>query len=136
MIDHVAQAARVLRAVLRSPLCPSGPQAAVQLSTQLTAALNEQGLVDRFVTHPHHRIVCELDPQAAGDLLERPEVLQPFGDLRRQGRRVEFGGLRALGLMLSSLVCSPRPIFSSASISLDPPKHPGDLTGLAFQAGG
>jgi len=61
--DHVSELAYVVRAPTRTPFDPSGAQASNQLATSFAAALHEQGLIDRLVTHVHHRIVGELHPQ-------------------------------------------------------------------------
>src|SRR5512135_1764600 len=55
---------------------PPGPQAGRQLAAQRAAALHVQGLVDRLVRDPHRRIIGEIEPQAASDLL-RAQRLPP-----------------------------------------------------------
>ena len=55
---------------------PPGPQPFVQVTAQLAAALDVQGLVDRLVGHPHLRIVGEVDPQPCRDLLGRQLILE------------------------------------------------------------
>ena len=87
---------------------PAGGQAAGQLSAQLTASLDEQGLVKGFVAHLHHGIACELDPQPGRDLLRRPPRLQPLGDLGSQPGTRQLGRLRAAGLLASVLMGLPR----------------------------
>ncbi len=83
---------------LRATLCTPGPQAAVQLSSQLTPALDEQRLVDRLVAHPHRRIVRVLEAQPPGDLLGRPCLVEPELDLIAQrGAHDELGDLRPAG---------------------------------------
>jgi len=79
-VDHVRDAASTLNAAAGPTLSPAGAETAVQLPAQLAPALDEQRLVDGLVAHPHHRIVGELEPQPAGDLLRRPPFLQPLGD--------------------------------------------------------
>ena len=59
---------------------------------QLASALDEQGLVDRFVAHPHHRIVWVLEAQPLGDLSRRPPFAQAPGHLGCQLRDVSFLG--------------------------------------------
>ena len=67
----------------------SGPAPA-----QLAPALDVEGLVDRLVAHPHHRIVWEVDAQAAGDLLGRPQLLEPALDLAtKRGQAASLDGL-------------------------------------------
>jgi len=79
----------------RAAAHPARAQATGQLAAQLTTALDEERLVDRLVAHPHHRIVWELEAQAAGDLLGRPEPLQPGRHLLAEGSRRQLDHLRA-----------------------------------------
>jgi hypothetical protein len=67
--NHVTELAGVVRPSPGTPPDPAGAQASGQLAAQLAAALYEQGLIDALVAHMHHRIVGELGPQPAGDLL-------------------------------------------------------------------
>jgi hypothetical protein len=75
--DHVLHPPSAFEAIAGATLRSSGAQAAMQFAAQLAPALDEQGFVDRFVTHAHHRIVWELDAQPASDLLGRPQLYQP-----------------------------------------------------------
>jgi hypothetical protein len=52
----------------------AGPQATGEFPAQLAPALDKEGLIDRLVAHPHHRIVWELDTQATSDLFGRPPL--------------------------------------------------------------
>ncbi len=85
---------RLLSGPARPALGPAAAQAPVQLPAQLASSLDEEGLVDRLVAHPHHRIVWELPAQAPGDLLGRPPLLQPLRHLLGERR---MGQLRGLG---------------------------------------
>ena len=67
--DHPRDAAPGLDAPSGAALGPPGAQAAGQLAAQLASALDEEGLVDRLVAHPHHRIVGKLEAQTHRDLL-------------------------------------------------------------------
>ena len=78
---HVGDAASGLDPVAGAALGPAGAQAAGELAAQLSPPLDVDALVDRLVRHPHHRIVGELDRQAASDLLRRPPRLEPLGHL-------------------------------------------------------
>jgi transposase len=101
---------------LGSTLGTTRAQAPSELATQLTSALDEQGLVDRLVAHPHHRIVGILEAQAPGDLLGRPPLLQPPGHLRRKLPRSELSGLRPKGTLVGPVMRPPRSIVVAAAI--------------------
>jgi hypothetical protein len=130
---HAGDASSGLDAALGSPLCPPGAQASGQLSAKLTSALDEQGLVDGFVAHPHHRIVWVLEPQPPGDLLGRPPLDQPPGHLRGQLGMGQFGAFRPAGALVGPVMCSPRSIVASSAIRRHLPGHRGDRP---FQLGG
>jgi hypothetical protein len=91
--DHIRVLASCLDPALVAAGRSSRTQATGQLTTQFTAALDEEGLVNGLVTHLHHRIVWILEAQARRDLLGRPQLLQPGGHLADEGRVSQFGGL-------------------------------------------
>ena len=97
----------------------AGAQTPGQFATQLTAALDEERLIDGLVAHPHHRIVWKLEAQPAGDLLGRPPLLEPLGDLVGQRALDELGGLRAPGPVLGALMGPPRPIAAASMFAAD-----------------
>jgi hypothetical protein len=68
-VDHARYAAGVLGGLTGPALGPAGAQAAGQFPAEFASALHVDAAVDRLMGHPHHRIVGELGPQAAGDLL-------------------------------------------------------------------
>ena len=95
--DHVRDLASLLDPALATATPCARAQAAGQLTAQFAAALDEEGLVDGLVAHLHHRIVGELQAQARRDLLGRPQLLEPLGDLvANQGTMGQFGELRTL----------------------------------------
>ena len=55
--DHPRDVTSGLDALLGPALSPTAAKTAGQLSTQLTATLDEQGLVDRLVRDPHCGVV-------------------------------------------------------------------------------
>ena len=55
--DHPRQAPALLRPALGTAGGASGTKTAGELPAQLAAALDEEGLVDRLVAHPHLRVV-------------------------------------------------------------------------------
>ena len=55
------------------------PQGHLELSLQLAAGLQVQGLIDRLVGHAHRLVIRMVFGQAAGDLLRRPLFGQPIG---------------------------------------------------------
>ena len=77
-VEGVAQLASALGQPLASWVAhrPTRPQAALQLTAQRAAALDEQRQVDRLVRHPHHRILRVGQRQPPGDLLRRPPQRQ------------------------------------------------------------
>src|ERR1035441_9840615 len=89
---------------LRAALGPARSQAAGELSAQLTAALDEEGLVDRLVAHVHRLVVGELDPETSGDLFGRPPLFEPHGDLRAERAGEELRGLRTTSACIGSMV--------------------------------
>jgi len=100
----------------RAAAHPARAQATGQLAAQLTTALDEERLVDRLVAHPHHRIVWELEAQAAGDLLGRPEPLQPGRHLLAEGSRRQLDHLRAACDSTGPLVSPPGSVVRSATV--------------------
>jgi hypothetical protein len=78
-MDGVAELAAALREALGPRMAhrPTGAQAALQLTAQCPAALDEQRQVDRLVRHLHHRILRVGQRQPAGDLLL--QGLNPIG---------------------------------------------------------
>jgi hypothetical protein len=100
---------------MRSPR----PQAARQLSAQLTTALDEQRLVDRFVAHVHARVLRELDPEPSRDLLWRPPRLQPRGDLIAQWPGAELARLRLTRSFICSMVRPQGPVVPTAAVVRD-----------------
>ncbi|SHX17877.1 Uncharacterised protein [Mycobacteroides abscessus subsp. abscessus] len=66
--DHVFDFASGFVAALRFPSNPARAQGFFDDAGQLTARLYIQRLVDRFVGHPHLRIVGKIKAQSARDL--------------------------------------------------------------------
>jgi len=62
----------------------------MQVSAQVPAALDEQGLVDRLVGHVHLRPVRKGPDQVITDLLRGPVPHQSDLDLQRQLKPVEL----------------------------------------------
>ena len=101
----------------RPTLGSTRAQTAGQLPAQLTPALDIERLVDRFVTHLHHRIVRVFKAQAPGDLVERPELLKTLDDPCQEGRRGDhLGRLGPTGLLLRPNVAAPGAVSVATSI--------------------
>ena len=92
--DHVLDAAPRLDVALVLALGAAPPQAAGQLASELASALDIEGLTDGLVAHVHGRIVRMLPRQPPRDLLGRPELFEPGGDLLGQGSVLELGDIR------------------------------------------
>ena len=124
--DHARNLSSSLDPAARSALSPTGSQATGSSRRSSPAALDEQRLIDRLVAHPHHRIVWELQPQPAGDLLGRPPLLQPLGHLGGEPTRPASG---SLGAWLPKPAGAPgRSIVASAAVgvtSVTPSRRPG-----------
>jgi hypothetical protein len=77
-VDHVAQpSATFIRTAMRLAQGPPGPQAGMQLATQIPFALNVNRLIDHIVRHPHLRIIGKVQPQPASDLSGTVLLIQP-----------------------------------------------------------
>jgi hypothetical protein len=87
----------------------AGTQASSQLAARLASLLHEQRLAYGLVAHPHLRIVGEVQSRALRDLLRRPQLLQPRGDLVEQATGAELARLRTLRRLARSLLRVPRP---------------------------
>ncbi len=61
----------------RDPQGPPGAQACHELSLESAAALDIEGLVDRFVADAHGLVIGELDPEPVRDLLRAPSSHPP-----------------------------------------------------------
>ena len=59
-VDHPRDASPAVGGAALLAAGASGAQASGQLTTQFAAALDEKGLVDRLVAHPHLRVVREV----------------------------------------------------------------------------
>jgi hypothetical protein len=79
--DHVLDGTPRLDVALVLALGAATPQAAGQLSRQIVSALDVEGLIDGLVAHVHVGIVRMLPRQPPRDLLGRPELFEPGGDL-------------------------------------------------------
>jgi hypothetical protein len=124
--DPVGDLPTGLETAAWASLRPPAAKAAVQLPAQLTTALNEQRLIDRLVAHLHHRIVRILGAQAVRDLLGRPPLFEPRGDLSCQFGTGELGRLRPSCPMPGLLVRIDRPIASPATVGGHLTRHRRD----------
>ena len=61
----------------RDPQGPPGAQACHELSLESAAAVDIEGLVDRFVADAHGLVIGELDPEPVRDLLRAPSSHPP-----------------------------------------------------------
>jgi hypothetical protein len=130
---HVRDLPATLEPPLRAALGPARSQAAGELSAQLTAALDEEGLVDCLVAHVHRLVVGELDPETSGDLLGRPPLLEPHGDLRAERAGEELRGLRTTSACIRSMVrphCSVVGTFANClHLTRDGRRRPAEPSG-------
>jgi len=96
--DHDRVADPALPVVLAS--MPSSAQRSTCSQTLLRAGdelLGVERKVDRFVRHPHRRIVGVLDAQPASDLFRRPELVEfPLNNLTQNRILDHLGQLRRL----------------------------------------
>jgi hypothetical protein len=77
--DHVRDPGAVSLASLSFASGATPAQAAREFAAELASALDKEGLVDRLVAHPHHRIVRELLAQAHRYLFGRPPCVVSLG---------------------------------------------------------
>lgn len=92
----------------------AGAEVFVQVSAQVPAALDEQGLVDRLVRHVHLRPVRERPGQVITDLLRGPVPHQPQLDLQRKLDPVKLPGLRAPRSNTALLLRRVRPVVPAS----------------------
>jgi hypothetical protein len=97
----------------------AGAQALGQLATQLTAALDIQGLVDGLVSHVHLRLLGELQPQPLADLFRPPSSAKPVGDDLAQSRvDCELSLSRPSAAPSSAPLRRPWPILARARVGV------------------
>src|SRR6266550_5302567 len=115
--DHQHRGLEALTSLVGSALRPAdsaaGAQTPGQFSTQLAAALDIEGLVDRLVRHAHLRLLRELQPQPAADLFRAPSSAKTVRDRLPQPRVLcDLAPLRPTPAPSSPTLRSPGPVVA------------------------
>ena len=119
--DHAGHVAPAVDGAYVFALGSPRAQTASELPAQLAPSLDIERLIDRLVADLHAWIIAELEPETLGDLLGRPELFEPSGDLVAEAFLGEFEGLRPLSAATSSAMGVPGSIVISPAVG-------GDLT--------
>ncbi len=116
--DHVRDLAPFRdRGPSRAPNRTAGPQMSVQVSAQMTTALDVPRLVDRLGTHPHLRPFGKRLGEVEADLLRAPLHTQLRLHHGRQFAVVELAGLGPATAQLGLLLGRVRRVLPDAGPS-------------------
>ena len=116
--DHALDGAALPHASLasRSAVHSAGPQVPREFFSKLTTPLQEQRLVDRFVTHVHGHVVRVRAFQVASNLLRGLHVRQVLLHCAFQRNVRKFRAFRSGPTLYRLIICAPSPVRRPATI--------------------